>query len=220
MEERTTSIPAIFVWVFFFTIEVSFTHSVWLNLYLVVVVVFYLVYKKMIGTVLFLISLPFIPAITTFWSVYIQGSGITDAWILFTRTYAFAALGIGCMTTIDFQDCLLVFEQYKIPSIFIYGLMVVIHAVPDIRKEIKNMYDASLLRGKRLYPWSSFYYVKVIFLALNWRDHYTEAMYSRGFSETNPRVHYITWKISRGSVIVCAVLIILGNILIRLERFT
>lgn len=163
--------------------------------------------------------LPFIPAITTFWSVYIQGSGVGDAWILFTRTYAFAALGIGFMTFVDLQDCLLILEQYELPAIFIYGLLVVIHAVPEILREIKSMHDASLLRGKKLYPWSTLYYVKVIFLALNWRDRYAEAMYSRGFSENQSRIHYQHWKVSTVSVILSVSLFVLGNILMRLESF-
>lgn len=219
MEERTSSIPAILFLVFLLTIEISFTYSIWLNLYIVCVVIVYLIFKKRFSIMLFLLIVPFIPAITTFWSVYIQGSGLSDAWLLFTRTYAFAALGIGFMAFVDLQDCLLILEQYKLPAIFIYGLLVVIHAVPEIRREIKSMHDASLLRGKRLYPWSTLYYVKVIFLALNWRDRYAEAMYSRGFSENQPRLHYQYWKVSPASVILSISLITLGNILMGLERF-
>lgn len=219
MEERTSSIPAIIFLVFLLTIEISFTYSIWLNLYIVCVVMVYLTFKKRFSIMFFLLAVPFIPAITTFWSVYIQGSGLSDAWLLLTRTYAFVALGVGFMASVDLQDCLLILEQYKLPAIFIYGLLVVIHAVPEIQREIKNMHDASLLRGKRLYPWSTLYYVKVIFLALNWRDRYAEAMYSRGFSENQPRLHYQYWKVSPVSVILSIGLIIFGNILMRLEYF-
>lgn len=219
MEERTSSIPAIIFLVFLLTIEISFTYSIWLNLYIVCVVMVYLTFKKRFSIMFFLLAVPFIPAITTFWSVYIQGSGLSDAWLLLTRTYAFAALGVGFMASVDLQDCLLILEQYKLPAIFIYGLLVVIHAVPEIQREIKNMHDASLLRGKRLYPWSTLYYIKVIFLALNWRDRYAEAMYSRGFSENQPRLHYQYWKVSPVSVILSIGLIIFGNILMRLEYF-
>ena len=219
MEERTSNIPAILFLVFLLTIEISFTYSIWLNLYIVCVVMVYLTFKKRFSIMFFLLAVPFIPAITTFWSVYIQGSGLSDAWLLLTRTYAFAALGVGFMASVDLQDCLLILEQYKLPAIFIYGLLVVIHAVPEIRREIKNMHDASLLRSKRLYPWSTLYYVKVIFLALNWRDRYAEAVYSRGFSENQPRLHYQYWKVSPVSVILSLGLIIFGNILIGLEYF-
>ncbi|PMC79766.1 cobalt ABC transporter permease [Aerococcus viridans] len=219
MEERTSSIPSIIFLVFLLTIEISFTYSIWLNLYIVCVVMVYLTFKKRFSIMFFLLAVPFIPAITTFWSVYIQGSGLSDAWLLLTRTYAFVALGVGFMASVDLQDCLLILEQYKLPAIFIYGLLVVIHAVPEIQREIKNMHDASLLRGKRLYPWSTLYYVKVIFLALNWRDRYAEAMCSRGFSENQPRLHYQYWKVSPVSVILSIGLIIFGNILMRLEYF-
>lgn len=218
MEEKKTAIPAILALVFLFTIEISFTYSVWLNIYVLLMVVTYLAVKKRLGVLVFLLALPFIPAITTFWSVYIQGSGLDDAWVLFTRTYAFAALGIGFMVAVDLQDCLLIFEQYKVPAIFIYGLLVVIHAVPEIQREIKSMHDASLLRGKKLYPWSSLYYVKVIFLALNWRDRYAEAMYSRGFSEDQPRHQYRHWKMSTPAIVLCMSLIIVGNMIMRLEN--
>ena len=69
MEEKKTAIPAILALVFLFTIEISFTYSVWLNIYVLLMVVTYLAVKKRFGVLVFLLALPFIPAITTFWSV-------------------------------------------------------------------------------------------------------------------------------------------------------
>lgn len=112
MEEKKTAIPAILALVFLFTIEISFTYSVWLNIYVLLMVVAYLAVKTIWCTGIF-ISPTFYYAITTFWSVYIQGSGLDDAWVLFTRTYAFAALGIGFMVAVDLQDCLLILNSIK-----------------------------------------------------------------------------------------------------------
>lgn len=218
MEEKITAIPAIVFAVFFFTIEISFTYSVYLNLYLLIVVLGYLAFNKKFGFLGVLILFPLVPALTTFWSVLIQGNGLSDAWVLLTRTYAFAALGIGFVTSVDFEECLLILEQYHVPQTFVYGVLVVIHAAPQIRREVIDMRDASLLRGKRLYPWSAYYYVKTIFLAMNWRDRYTEAIYSRGFMEMGTRSHFQKWKPSLSANGWCIVAILIGNGFLILER--
>ena len=53
MEERTSSIPAIIFLVFLLTIEISFTYSIWLNLYIVCVVMVYLTFKKRFSIMFF-----------------------------------------------------------------------------------------------------------------------------------------------------------------------
>ena len=217
MEEKITAIPAIIFAVFFFTIEVSFTYSVWLNVYLFLVVLGYFFVMRKWGFIWFLLLFPFIPAITTFWSVMIQGDGLSDAWVLLTRTYAFAALGLVFVAGVDFEECLLVLEQYRVPPTFVYGILVVVHAAPEIRREVSDMRDASLLRGKRLYPWSAYYYVKTIFLAMNWRDRYTEAMYSRGFMDNGTRTHFEKWHLARSASIWAMVFILVGNGLLIVE---
>lgn len=217
MTHKKTAIPAILGAVLCLTMELSFTYSSGLNLYVCLCVVSYLVFTRRFALIGLLLLFPFVPALTTGWSVLMRGSGSTDAWILVTRTYAFAALGVGLLAAVDFEECFLVLEYYRLSPTFVYGILVVVHAAPAIRREVKQMWEASLLRGKRLYPWSAYYYVKTIFLALNWRDRYTEAMYSRGFTEEGTRSHFQQWSLSKRAVLIMLSLLIVGNLFVGWE---
>lgn len=202
------------VLLFLFTFEISFTKSLELNFFIVLLCVVYLIkHKKWYGLVgLFL--LPLIPALSTFWSVMVHGSGSTDAWLLFSRTFAFAALGMMFAFGIDLEELLLVLEQKKVPTSFVYGILVVLHAVSDIKEEVKGLKDASLLRGKRLTIFSPLFYLKTIFVAFDWRDHYSEAIKSRGYDDSTirkPSTRYITPK---HYFFVSVVIFIIGNSLL------
>lgn len=165
------------------TLEISFTKSLRLNLFIVVLSVLYLIFHKRWIGLAGLFLLPLIPALSTYWSVMVHGSGSDDAWLLFSRTFAFAALGMMFAFGIDLEELLLVLEQRGVPTSFVYGILVVLHALPDIKREVVDLKDASLLRGKRLTAFSPLLYLKTIFVAFNWRDQYTEAMFSRGFDD-------------------------------------
>lgn len=178
------------VLIFLFTIEISFTRSITLNVFLVGSIMVYLVWQRKLAATLMALFLPLIPALATFWSVYVNGSGLTDAWILFSRTFAFAGLGILFLVGIDLEELLLKCEEMGMPKNFVYGILVVVNAVPEILREVSEIEEASLLRGKKLHFWSSLVYVKVIFVAYSFKDRYTEAMYSHGYDEDGTRTHY------------------------------
>ncbi len=196
---------------FFFTLEISFTKSIALNLFIVGLSVIFLMVKKSYFGLAGLFLLPLIPAISTFWSVMVYGSGSDDAWLLFSRTFAFAALGMMFAFGIDLEELLLVLEQKKVSPNFIYGILVVLHAIPDIKQEIRELKNASLLRGKRMTVFSPYLYLKTIFVAFNWRDQYTEAMISRGFDDDGKRMPSITFQTPVMWILISASLIVIGN---------
>ncbi|MBO0477805.1 cobalt ABC transporter permease [Vagococcus sp. DIV0080] len=196
---------------FFFTLEISFTKSIALNLFIVGLSVIFLMVKKRYFGLAGLFLLPLIPAISTFWSVMVYGSGSDDAWLLFSRTFAFAALGMMFAFGIDLEELLLVLEQKKVSPNFIYGILVVLHAIPDIKQEIRELKNASLLRGKRMTVFSPYLYLKTIFVAFNWRDQYTEAMISRGFDDDGKRMPSITFQTPVMWILISTSLIVIGN---------
>ena len=55
--------------------------------------------------------MPLLPAIGTFWSIYLHGTSSQQAWLLFSRTYAFAGLGLAFAVGVDFEELLLLLEQ-------------------------------------------------------------------------------------------------------------
>lgn len=196
------------------TLEISFTRSVSLNIFLIGLAVLFFLFQRKWGSVILLVLLPLIPAFSTYWSVMLNGSGSEDAILLLTRTYAFAALGLSFAVGVDLEELLLVLEQKGVAPNFIYGLLVVVHSLPAIKNEVRAIQEASLLKGKRLYFWSPMFYIKTIFLAFAWRDHYTEAMYSHGYDETGVRTHQQHYISSLNGALWLSGLFFIGNILL------
>lgn len=210
---KTNTLNLTFI-LMFFTLEISFTKSLELNIFIVLLSVIFLLYKKSWYGLIGLFLLPLIPALSTYWSVMVHGSGSSDAWLLFSRTFAFAALGMMFAFGIDLEELLLILEQKKVPQSFIYGILVVLHAIPDIKREIIGLKNASLLRGKKMSAFSPFLYLKTIFIAFNWRDQYTEAMISRGFDDQGKRQASLDFQTPKLYLLASASLIILGNSLL------
>lgn len=170
-----------------FTLEISFIKSIPFNLFIVALSIVYLIYRKSYIGLIGVFIIPLIPALSTYWSVAVHGSSMHDAWVLFSRTFAFAALGMMFAFGIDIEELLLMMEQKGFSKSFVYGILVVVHSIPTIKNEVTGLRNASLLRGKRLTAFSPFLYLKTIFIAYNWRDDYTEAMISRGFDDQGER---------------------------------
>lgn len=197
-----------------FALEISFSRSIILNLYLVILSFLFLVSQKKWYGLVGLLIIPIIPALSTYWSVMVHGSGNQDAWLLFSRTFAFSALGMMFAFGIDLEELLLTLEQKKIPASFVYGILLVVHAIPDIKREVADLRMASLLRGKRLTIFSPILYLKTIFVAFNWRDDYSEALVSRGFDETKERVFSRQYRTSKSFLIGSIIIFIVGNSLL------
>ena len=160
------------------------------------------------------IELPLLPAIGTFWSIYLHGTSSQQAWLLFSRTYAFAGLGLAFAVGVDFEELLLLLEQKGLAPNFVYGILVVVHALPEVKREINDLKEASLLRGKTFHFWSPMLYVKTLLVAVSWRDKYTEAMSAHGYEEGATRSrkeHFVSAKVSLGLAIL---IIIFTNLFI------
>lgn len=209
---KTTNTLNMSLFILILTLEISFTRTITLNLFLIgLAVVFFLVHQKW-RSLLLLIFLPLIPALSTYWSVMLHGSGSEDALLLLTRTYAFAALGLSFAVGVDLEELLLVLEQKGVAPNFVYGLLVVVHSLPAIKEEVQALKEASLLKGKQLHFWSPMFYLKTIFLAFSWRDRYTEAMYSHGYDEIGERSHHQRYINSLSGAILLGVLFVIGNL--------
>lgn len=182
------------------TIELSFTQSVLLNLWVVAASLLFLLWKRRYAGCVAVFLLPAIPALATYWSVAVQGSGKGDALVLATRAVAFAAMGIVFALGIDLEELFLVLEQKGLPANFVYGLLVVVHALPTIKQEVVDLREAALFKGKRLHFWSPLLYFKTILVAFDWQQAYTEAMYAHGYDENGPRQQYLRYRESPSAV--------------------
>lgn len=197
-----------------FTLEISFIKSIPLNLFIVLLSVGYLIYRKSYIGLIGVFLIPLIPALSTYWSVVVHGSSMQDAWVLFTRTFAFASLGMMFAFGIDIEELLLMMEEKGFSKSFVYGILVVVHSIPTIKNEVRGLRNASLLRGKRLTVFSPFLYLKTIFIAYNWRDDYTEAMISRGFDDQGTRALSLTFITPMTYLALSVIVFLVGNSLL------
>ncbi|MDE3281445.1 energy-coupling factor transporter transmembrane component T [Lacticaseibacillus parahuelsenbergensis] len=197
------------------TLEISFSHSVKLDLALIGLATGFLLWRRAFKSLVVLALLPMIPAASTYWAITLHGTDTSYALLLFVRTYAFTALGLVFLIGVDLEALLLWLEQHKLSPNFVYGLLVVIHALPQIMHEVAAIREASLLRGQKLHPWSPMIYVKVIFVAMLWQDQYVKAMYAHGYTEGAKRNVRRAIISSRRGLVAAAALFLLLNVLVR-----
>ena len=210
MEKQSKSL-AFSLFLIIVTIELSFVPSNVLNIFVLVVGFLYLLWKKQWGVIGATMIVPLFPAIGSYWSIRVQGIHLELASVMFTRTFAFALLGFLLAFSVDLEELLLVLEQKGLPPHFVYGLLVIIHAFPYIRREVVQMKEASQLRGRLLHFWSSLYYIKVIFTAYHLQEQYEQAMISHGFDEKGKRTPSIIWKNDGKALGWMILLFVVGN---------
>ena len=184
------------------TLEISFSHAVKLNVALIVLALGFLGWRRAFRSLIVLLLLPLIPAASSYWAITLHATDTSYALLLFVRTYAFTALGL-----------LLWLEQHKLSPNFVYGLLVVIHALPQIMREVADLREASLLRGQKLRPWSPLIYVKVIFVAMAWQDQYVTAMYAHGYTEGGSRTVQRQLISSRRGLLMAGAVFVMVNLI-------
>lgn len=193
------------------TLELSFVLSPAFNLYCFGLAVVFLVWQKKWRSVLACVLVPFLPALASYWSIRLRGQTPELAVIMLGRTFALAGLGLVFALGIDLEELLLTLEQKGLPSQFVYGLLVVIHALPDLQTEVRQIREASLLRGQVLRFWSPFYYVKVIFIACQLQVSYTQALLAHGYQDGAVRSCQVIYRQDRRVQVLLVLLIGLGQ---------
>ena len=121
------------------TLEISFSHAVKLNVALIVLALGFLGWRRAFRSLIVLLLLPLIPAASSYWAITLHATDTSYALLLFVRTYAFTALGLVFLTGVDLEALLLWLEQHKLSPNFVYGLLVVIHALPQIMREVADL---------------------------------------------------------------------------------
>ncbi|AZQ42345.1 MULTISPECIES: energy-coupling factor transporter transmembrane component T [Streptococcus] len=211
MKKEETNVLALLLLLIVLTLEISFIRSTWLNCAIVVGVLAHLICLKKWWGIFWTLLLPLLPALANYWAIQLHGDN-SQAIILFTRSFALAALGMTFLYGVNLNQLLRYWHQKGLPSHFTYGLLVVLNAIPVIQKEIQAVREASLLRGKTLHFWSPIFYIKAIFIAFNWRDSYVEAMYAHGFDETVKRSYYRHLETPKSTTLACFLIFLLINL--------
>lgn len=189
--------PTLTLIIMVLTIWISFSKLLVPNIIIIATTIFLLFLSKYWNKLLIFIFLPLLPAIGSAWAIIVHSSNYKYALLIFTRTYSFASLGLILATYISLVELLKYFEQHGLSSNIVYGLLVVIQALPRIQYETQMITKSSRLRGIFLPFWSPYYYAKAIFIALTWQPQISEAMTIHAYEDFKARTHYNKYTIDK-----------------------
>ena len=206
--------PTLTLIIMILTIWISFSKLLVPNIIIIATTIFLLFLSKYWNKLLIFIFLPLLPAIGSAWAIIVHSSNYKYALLIFTRTYSFAALGLILATYISLVELLKYFEQHGLSSNIVYGLLVVIQALPRIQYETQMITKSSRLRGIFLPFWSPYYYAKAIFIALTWQPQISEAMTIHAYEDFKARTHYNKYTIDKIKSLFIIVLFSIVSILL------
>ena len=208
MEKKIIS-PTLALIVLLLTIWISFSKLLVLNFMIIGVTILYFSLSRYWKKLLYFILVPLLPALGSGWAIIVHSSNYKFALLIFSRTYSFAALGLFMATYISLVELLKYFEQRGLSSNVVYGLLVVIQALPRIQYETQMITKSSRLRGVFLAFWSPYYYAKAIFIALTWQPQISEAMTVHAYEDYKQRTHYNKYIIEKNKSIIILVIFLL-----------
>lgn len=213
MEKKIIS-PILTLIIVILTIWISFSKLLVLNFVIIGSTILYFCLSRHWKKLLYFILVPLLPALGSGWAIIVHSSNYKFALLIFSRTYSFAALGLSLATYISLVELLKYLEQHGLSSNVVYGLLVVIQALPRIQYETQMITKSSRLRGVFLPFWSPYYYAKAIFIALTWQPQISEAMTVHAYEDFEKRTHYNKYIIDKNKSIL--IILLFSTLLISL----
>ena len=218
MEKKIIS-PILTLVIVILTIWISFSKLLVLNFVIIGSTILYFCLSRHWKKLLYFILVPLLPALGSGWAIIVHSSNYKFALLIFSRTYSFAALGLSLATYISLVELLKYFEQHGLSSNIVYGLLVVIQALPRIQYETQMITKSSRLRGVFLPFWSPYYYAKAIFIALTWQPQISEAMTIHAYEDNKQRTHYNKYVIDKNkSILIIVLFTLLSSTLLLLNK--
>ena len=205
MQKKIIS-PILALIIVILTIWISFSKLLVLNFVIIGSTILYFCLSRHWKKLLYFILVPLLPALGSGWAIIVHSSNYKFALLIFSRTYSFAALGLSLATYVSLVELLKYFEQHGLSSNIVYGLLVVIQALPRIQYETQMITKSSRLRGVFLPFWSPYYYAKAIFIALTWQPQISEAMTIHAYEDNKQRTHYNKYFIDKNKSILIILL--------------
>lgn len=218
MQKKIIS-PILALIIVILTIWISFSKLLVLNFVIIGSTILYFCLSRHWKKLLYFILVPLLPALGSGWAIIVHSSNYKFALLIFSRTYSFAALGLSLATYVSLVELLKYFEQHGLSSNIVYGLLVVIQALPRIQYETQMITKSSRLRGIFLPFWSPYYYAKAIFIALTWQPQISEAMTIHAYEDYKQRTHYNKYVIDKNkSILIIILFTLLSSALLLLNK--
>ena len=218
MQKKIIS-PILALIIVILSIWISFSKLLVLNFVIIGSTILYFCLSRHWKKLLYFILVPLLPALGSGWAIIVHSSNYKFALLIFSRTYSFAALGLSLATYVSLVELLKYFEQHGLSSNIVYGLLVVIQALPRIQYETQMITKSSRLRGVFLPFWSPYYYAKTIFIALTWQPQISEAMTIHAYEDNKQRTHYNKYVIDKNkSILIIVLFTLLSSTLLLLNK--
>ena len=218
MQKKIIS-PILALIIVILTIWISFSKLLVLNFVIIGSTILYFCLSRHWKKLLYFILIPLLPALGSGWAIIVHSSNYKFALLIFSRTHSFAALGLSLATYVSLVELLKYFEQHGLSSNIVYGLLVVIQALPRIQYETQMITKSSRLRGVFLPFWSPYYYAKAIFIALTWQPQISEAMTIHAYEDNKQRTHYNKYVIDKNkSILIIVLFTLLSSTLLLLNK--
>ena len=218
MQKKIIS-PILALIIVILTIWISFSKLLVLNFVIIGSTILYFCLSRHWKKLLYFILVPLLPALGSGWAIIVHSSNYKFALLIFSRTYSFAALGLSLATYVSLVELLKYFEQHGLSSNIVYGLLIVIQALPRIQYETQMITKSSRLRGVFLPFWSPYYYAKAIFITLTWQPQISEAMTVHAYEDNKQRTHYNKYVIDKNkSILIIVLFTLLSSTLLLLNK--
>ena len=201
-------------------LELTFIKSVTVNLVIIIVsALIYTVLKLRWQQWLWLLLLPILPGLGSWFSLMYFGTGdhVHMAWIMLSRVFAY--LWLGGLFTLKLNDKRDIFlatleQRAHLSATFVYALVGVLNFMPAVNQQVKTIRVAAQMRGQTLHIWAPQLYFKAILAAIRWSQNLAEGMVSHGFTEGATRTHLAVVKIKLRDWVIAAIILLMFQLLL------
>ncbi|ACA83216.1 energy-coupling factor transporter transmembrane component T [Leuconostoc citreum] len=201
-------------------LELTFIKSVTVNLVIIIVsALIYTVLKLRWQQWLWLLLLPILPGLGSWFSLMYFGTGdhVHMAWIMLSRVFAY--LWLGGLFTLKLNDERDIFlatleQRVHLSATFVYALVGVLNFMPAVNQQVKTIRVAAQMRGQTLHIWAPQLYFKAILAAIRWSQNLAEGMVSHGFTEGATRTHLAVVKIKLRDWVIAAIILLMFQLLL------
>ena len=180
MEVKVLNPSFKFLLLLIIALVISATNSVELNLIVIFACFIYLVkYRLKLSQFFKLLLYPALAAISVF---------VTVGYFSKSRIYVYVFTGAALTLTTDMTTLARSFEQnLHLPAKFAYGFLAAVNILPKMKRQIRQIRYAGLMRQTPLSLFSPRLYFKALLAALANSEMLAQAMVSHGFSEDKKR---------------------------------
>lgn len=195
------------------SLEISFIPNLIANITIIGVCFIYLLLKRIkLKRLLLLFLIPLFAASVVFITIYYftPTHNLYQAYVLFTRIYAYVFLGAVFTETTDMLSLARSLEQnFKLPSKFAYGTLAAFNVIPKIHAEVNRIRLVGDMRHYHLSFYSPTLYFKAILAAISWSNSLAEGMISHGYREDKPRSVIIPTALTKKDWLIFSTILIL-----------